>query len=120
MNANIATAPDDNLVLTIGKPPAGSRCFICNAPFGVSEQAGALAWCKAEGLRLLDFNDPADLNAAIEDASPGAIMQVFTLCLTCLCRAAAQRLGRELDAGEGPSRRLLIEQNIRVVGWKTD
>lgn len=115
--ANIANTPDDNLVLTIGKPPPGSRCFLCAAPFWAYEQAGALAWCRAEGIRLLDFHDPDDLNAAIADATPGAILQVFTLCIPCLGRAAVERLGRELEDGERKGRRLLIEENIRVDGW---
>ena len=116
MKANIADAPDANLCLTVGKPPAGSRCFTCSEPV-TDMPAGALTWCKAE-VGITGFNNTADLQAAIEDAAPGDVLMVFTVCLSCLGRAAAELVQWNLDDGAAKGRRLRIERNIQVVGWE--
>lgn len=114
---NIAAAPQDNLALSVGKPPPDSRCFVCAHALIEGEQAGALAWCKAS-IGLTGFKDFADLNAAIEDAGPGEVLMIFTVCLSCLERAAADMVQRSLTAGEMANRSLLVERKTRVVGWQ--
>ena len=116
MTANIIDAPDDNLCLTVGKPPAGSLCFTCADPV-IDELAGALAWCKSD-VGINGFHDSDDLQAAIADAAPGEVLTVFVICLSCMGRAAAELVQLGLDYGKAKGRRLRIHQNIQVVGWE--
>lgn len=76
-----------------------------------------MAWRKAS-IGLTGFKDFADLNAAIEDAGPGAALMIFTVCLSGLERAAAALAQRSLTTGETANQSLLVERKPHDVGWQ--